>query len=57
MRDSGVIDQIYGQILQLSGDDSYSFDLLKGQWGYKSGDQYQKNLLLMMKNKTATHGI
>ena len=50
MRDSGVIDQIYGQILQLSGDDSYSFGLLKGQWGYKSGEQYQKNLLLMMKN-------
>ena len=50
MKDSKVIQQIYGSILQISGADEYSFNILGGKWGFKSGEQYQKNLLLMMKN-------
>ena len=50
MNDSKVIQQIYGSILQISGSDEYSFNMLGGKWGFKSGEPYQKNLLLMMKN-------
>lgn len=50
MKDSKVIQQIFGAILQISGSDEYSFNMLGGKWGFKSGEQYQSNLLLMMKN-------
>lgn len=50
MRDSGVIDQIYGSILKISGSDDYDFNLLKGRWGYRSSEEFQQKLLLMNKN-------
>ena len=50
MKDSSVIDQVYGSLVLISGRDEYSFGLLSGRWGMKSGEQYQRNLLLMNKN-------
>lgn len=50
MNDSKVIQQIYGSILLISGNDEYAFNLLSGKWGFKSSEKYQENLLLMMKN-------
>lgn len=50
MNDSKVIEKIYGSILTISGNDEYSFNVLNVRWGFKSGDLYQKNMLLMMKN-------
>lgn len=50
MNDSKVIDQIYGSIVRISGEEAYTFGLLKSHWGFKSGDSYQKNTLMMMKN-------
>lgn len=50
MKDANVIDQIYGAILQVSGEADFDFSMLRGRWGHKSGDVYQKNLLIMNKN-------
>ena len=50
MKDSGVIDQIYGSIVSECMKEDYDFRQLSGRWGYRSGDQYQRNLLLMNKN-------
>lgn len=50
MKDSGVIDQVYGAIVAESVKEDYDFVHLSGSWGYKSGEIFQKNLLLINKN-------
>lgn len=50
MKDSSVIDQVYGSLVLSSGRDEYSFNLLSGRWGMKSGEMYQRNQMLMNKN-------
>lgn len=49
MKDSSVIDQVYGSIVLISGRDEYAFGMLSGRWGMKSGEGYQRNMLLMNK--------
>jgi len=53
VKDSGVIDQVFGSIVKESMAECYDFAHLRGRWGYRSGDIYQQNLLLMNKNVRA----
>lgn len=50
MTDSVVIDKIYASILSTCSGDEYNFEALRGSWGARSGEIYQRNLLLLRKN-------
>lgn len=50
MKDSSVIDEIYGSLVRISGRDEFDFGMLGGKWGYKNSEFYQQKLLLMNKN-------
>lgn len=50
VRDDVVIDNLYACILRISSSPDFEFHSLKGSWGYKSSDVYQKNLLSLSRN-------
>jgi putative DNA primase/helicase len=50
MKDSLVIDKIYASLLSIVSSDEYDFPSLRGNWGYKSGEIYQRNVITMNKN-------
>jgi len=45
-----VINQVYGSLVQLSGNEDYSFRLLRGSWGFRGSDKYEQSRILMNKN-------
>lgn len=50
MTDSEVIDKIYGSLISLVSSADYGFRSLTRGWGYRSGEIYQRNIVLMNKN-------
>ena len=40
MRDSTVIDKIYGGLLRLCSNGDFNFEKFKGRWGYKTSEAY-----------------
>ena len=45
MRDSTVIDKIYGGLLRLCSNGDFNFEKFKGRWGYKTSETYLNNKL------------
>lgn len=47
MKDSEVIDKIYGSLLTVTTDPDYGFRGLSGSWGWRTGDIYQRKVVEM----------
>lgn len=50
MTDREVINQIYGSLITTANGVDYEFHTLGGNWGYRTGDIYQRKMVVMNKN-------
>jgi putative DNA primase/helicase len=50
MKDSVIIDKIYGALVGTVSGADYDFHSLGRSWGYRSGEIYQRNMVVMNKN-------
>lgn len=50
MKDSEIIDKIYGSLVLISAGSDYDFHTLSKHWGYRNSETYQRNMVMMSKN-------
>ena len=50
MKDSEVIDKIYGQLLTVVGAPDYEFHSLGGNWGWRNSELFQRRTVAMNRN-------